>query len=270
MFDLHVHTIHSADGRQTVEEACEAAIRRGLRGIAVCDHADMWFSEKLNTPAEIRACMEDVRRARRIYGDRLEILQGVEMAEYLDDPEGADRILSQEGFDVILGSVHSLRFEDIDDSYSRVDFSEMPEDQIRRFMKKYFFLMSEMIEKTDFDVLTHLTCPLRYVNGKYKRGIDPCCFEKEILTVFRQIIEKDIPLELNTSGIHSFYGRYMPDPSLLRAYADMGGRLITVASDAHAPQYIGNAFPEARALLRDLGFNAYCVFRQRKLFQYGF
>ena len=269
MFDLHVHTLHSADGRQTLEEACKAAIAKGLRGIAICDHADMWFSEKLNTPAEILACMEDVRRARRIYGDRLEILQGVEMAEYLDEPEQAERILSQDGYDVILGSVHSLLFEDIDDSYSRVDFSQMPEEKILRFMKKYFFLMSEMIEKTDFDVLTHLTCPLRYINGKYKRNIDPLHFEKEIRTVFAQIIEKDIPLEINTSGIGSFYGQYMPGIPLIRMYAHMGGKLLTLASDAHVSQNVGNAFPATRAILQDMGFDSYCIFRQRKLCQLG-
>ena len=270
MFDLHIHTLHSADSQQTIEEVCESALRTGLSGIAVCDHADMWFSKKLNTPLQISRCMEDVRRAREIYGDRLEILQGVEMAEYLFDPIESERILNLGGFDVILGSVHSLMFEDIDDSYSRVDFSVMPEEKILRFMKRYFLDMSEMIEKTDFDVLTHLTCPLRYINGKYKRNIDIHYFDKEIHEIFDRIIRKDIPLEINTSGIGSFYNRYMPDVSLIRAYAKAGGKLVTLASDAHVPQNVGNAFPETRAVLQDIGFDSYCVFRQRKLFLHSF
>ena len=270
MYDLHVHTLHSADSKQTLSEACEAAIRRGLEGIAVCDHADMWFAEKLNTLEEIRSCMEDVRRARTLYGDRLEILQGLEMAEYFYDPPLADRIEGLGGFDVILGSVHSILYEDIDDSYSRVDFSTMPEEKIHGFLKAYFSEIAEMIEKTDFDVLTHLTCPLRYVNGKYGRNIDILRFEKELCGIFRQIIEKDIPLEINTSGLGSFYGRYMPDPFLVDKYKKMGGRLVTVASDAHAPQSVGNAFAETKALLQDMGFGSYCIFRQRKLIQRGF
>ena len=270
MFDLHIHTFHSADGKQSVSQACERALQQGLKGIAICDHADMWFSKKLDTPLQISRCMEDVRRAREIYGDRLEILQGVEMAEYLYDPIEADRILNLGGFDVILGSVHSLMFEDIDDSYSRVDFSSMPEEKILRFMKRYFYAVSEMIEKTDFDVLTHLTCPLRYINGKYKRNIGIHYFDKEIHEIFEQIIGKDIPLEINTSGIGTFYGRYMPDVPLIRTYADMGGKLITLASDAHVSQNIGNAFAETRIMLQDMGFDSYCVFRQRKLDIRGF
>ena len=270
MFDLHIHTLRSADSKQTIDEVCESALQKGLTGIAICDHADMWFSKKLDTPSEIRKCMEDVRRARDVYGDQLEILQGVEMAEYLYDTAESDRILNLGDFDVILGSVHSLMFEDIDDSYSRVDFSRMPEEKILRFMKQYFLTMTEMIEKTDFDVLTHLTCPLRYINGKYKRNIDIGCFRKEISEIFNQIIRKDIPLEINTSGIGTFYGYCMPDIPLLRTYTNMGGKLITLASDAHTPQNVGNAFDSVRTALQDIGINSYCVFRQRKLYLQGF
>ena len=270
MFDLHIHTLHSVDSKQTIDQVCESAIEKGLQGIAVCDHVDMWFSKKLNTPAAFADCLKDVCRAKARYGDRLEILQGVEMAEYLYDPENAERILGLGELDVILGSVHSVFFEEIDDSYSRIDFSSMPEEKIVRFMKQYFFHVAEMIEKTDFDVLSHLTCPLRYINGKYKRNIDVRCFEKEILPIFERIIQKDIPLEINTSGIGSFYNSYMPDTSLIRTYAKMGGKLITLASDAHVPQNIGNAFRETRDVLRESGFESYCIFRQRKLCQQGF
>ena len=270
MFDLHIHTLRSVDSKQTIDEVCRSAIQRGLQGIAICDHVDMWFSEKLHTPEAIRDCVQDVRRAREVYGDRLEILQGVEMAEYLFDPVNAERILSLGEFDVILGSVHSVAFEEIDDSYSRIDFSAMPEEKLVRFMKKYFFHISEMIEKTDFDVLTHLTCPLRYINGKYKRNLDAARFEKEILPIFDEIIRRDIPLEINTSGIGSFYNSYMPDTDLIRTYKNMGGRLITLASDAHVPQNVGNAFSETKSVLQDIGFDSYCVFRKRVLCQQGF
>ena len=270
MFDLHIHTLHSPDSKQTIDEVCESALQKGLQGIAICDHVDMWFSENLDTPTQIRECVEDVCRARAQYGDRLEILQGVEMAEYLYDKENADRILSLGEFDVILGSVHSVAFEEIDDSYSRIDFSQMPEEKLLRFMKKYFFHISEMIEKTDFDVLTHLTCPLRYINGKYKRNLDVHHFKKEILEIFEQIIRKDIPLEINTSGLGSFYSQYMPDVSLIRTYKNMGGKLITLASDAHVPQNVGNAFPATRSVLQDMGFDSHCVFRKRNLCLQGF
>jgi hypothetical protein len=49
-----------------------------------------------------------------------------------------------------------------------------------------------MVEKTDFDVLTHLTCPLRYIKGKYERNIDMMYFKNEIGDILKEIIRKDI------------------------------------------------------------------------------
>lgn len=264
MFDLHIHSKNSPDSTQTIEEICESAIARGLTGFALCDHVDTWFFEKDHMYEGLQGSIQDVKKAKVLYGDRLDILQGVEMAEYLSFPEKAESILSLTDFDMILGSVHSLYYEDIDDAYSRVDFSVMPEEKIKGFLKEYFFRMKEMIDKTDFDVLSHLTCPLRYINGKYHRNIDAMAFISDIREILDLIIGKDIAMEINTSGVGGFYNEYMPDRRIWKLYAEMGGKKITVGSDAHTPQSVGNAFPQTMALLQDMGFSHYCVFRGRQ------
>ena len=265
MFDLHVHSKNSHDSKQSLDEICKSAIARGLSGVAVCDHADTWFFEKDRVFDVFENCMRDIETAEKTYADRLEILRGIEMAEYLDRPEEADRLLGAHDYDIILGSVHSVLYEDIADSYSRIDFSVMPKEKILGFLRVYLEKMAAMAEKTDFDVLTHLTCPLRYINGKYQQKIDMMDFKDEIYDILKTIIKRDIALEINTSGIGSFYGDYMPHSDILRMYADIGGKLIATGSDAHASQYIGNAFAEAQALLETLGLREYCVFRRRKM-----
>ena len=264
MFDLHIHTLHSVDSNQTLDEICTQAINIGLEGIAICDHVDLWFAENLQTEDAIRNCIADVKKAKERYGSRLTILQGMEMAEYLYDPQTAEKILSLGELDVILGSVHSVRFEGIDDSYSRIDFSSMPMEKIHGFLKEYFRHIAEMVEKTDFDVLTHLTCPLRYINGKYHRNADVLQHQKEIFEIFEQIIRKGIALEINTSGLNTPFGETMPPRFLIESYKNMGGERITLASDAHIPQNIGNGFAQASAMLQDIGFDGYCIFRNRK------
>ena len=264
MFDLHIHTLHSVDSKQTLDEVCTQAINIGLEGIAICDHVDLWFAENLKTEDAIRSCIADVKKARERYGSRLTILQGMEMAEYLYDPQTAEKILGLGELDIILGSVHSVRYENIDDSYSRIDFSEMPMEMIDGFLKKYFRCITDMIEKTDFDVLSHLTCPLRYINGKYRRNVDIMQYRKEIFDIFEQIIQKEIALEINTSGLNTAFGECMPNRLLVQSYKKMGGKRITLASDAHVPQNIGNGFSQATEMLQDMGFEGYCIFRQRK------
>lgn len=41
IFDLHVHTNYSYDGRGSIEEIVESAIAKQLDGIAICDHNTM-------------------------------------------------------------------------------------------------------------------------------------------------------------------------------------------------------------------------------------
>jgi histidinol phosphatase-like PHP family hydrolase len=45
----------------------------------------------------------------------------------------------------------------------------------------------------------------------------------------------------------------------------MGGKRITLASDAHIPQNIGKGFAETAAVLQNIGFDSYCIFRQRNV-----
>lgn len=264
MFDFHIHSENSPDSVQTLDEICEAAIKRGLAGIAICDHVDMWFFDKDKMYEGIQNSIRDVRLAKETYGDELWLFQGVELAEYLYDPIRADSIYQLCDYDVVLGSVHSLFYEDITDSYSRIDFSTMSEMQIYGFLAEYFHKMTDMIEKVDFDVLSHLTCPLRYINGKYKRNIDIMRFRDTIASIYEMIIKKEVALEVNTSGIGDFYGEYMPNAELLRMYFEMGGRLITIGSDAHIPQKVGNAFAQTKVLLRNIGFDSYCYYQKRQ------
>jgi histidinol phosphatase-like PHP family hydrolase len=50
----------------------------------------------------------------------------------------------------------------------------------------------------------------------------------------------------------------------------MGGKLVTLASDAHVPKNVGNAFRETAAVLQNMGFDGYCIFNKRILSVRGF
>ena len=96
------------------------------------------------------------------------------------------------------------------------------------------------------------------MRGKYGIPVDMSEYQAEIEAILRIVVKRHIALEVNTSGIGSFYGEYMPYASILRKYREMGGYLITLASDAHTADRTGNGFDDAVRMLKDLGFtNAY-------------
>ena len=51
---------------------------------------------------------------------------------------------------------------------------------------------------------------------------------------------------------------------VLRDYKDLGGEIITVGSDAHAPEPLGKGLREAYAMMADCGFRYVAVYHQRK------
>lgn len=47
-------------------------------------------------------------------------------------------------------------------------------------------------------------------------------------------------------------------------YRELGGEIITLGSDAHAPGAVGTAIRENQALLRRCGFTRFCTFCRRQ------
>lgn len=264
MYDSHIHSNNSHDSKQTLDEICTAAIALGLKGISICDHADVCYSKELDTPFHIKNCIEDVKAARQKYGDNLKILQGVEMAEYITDTEEGEKLLNLCNYDVILGSVHTVCFDEFKNSYSRIDFGSISEERIYIFIKEYFNKMLEMTLKTDFDVLSHINCPMRYINGKYNRNLNIMKFKDEISDLLQLIIKKEIALEINTSGFTPEMDGLMPNMEIISLYKDLGGKLLTLGSDAHVSSNIGKGFKETKEMLKTFGFNNYVYFESRK------
>ena len=48
-----------------------------------------------------------------------------------------------------------------------------------------------------------------------------------------------------------------------KRYKELGGELITIGSDAHRPEDIGFAYDRTEALLKELGYKYYAVYKQR-------
>ena len=72
--------------------------------------------------------------------------------------------------------------KDLEMPYSKIDFSQLSIEKVYEYMDCYFNDIITMIEETDFDILAHLTCPLKYIKGKFniiKKNIN----FKKVLTI---------------------------------------------------------------------------------------
>ena len=269
-YDQHLHTHCSHDSRESLDAICRAARARGLSGVAITDHADLFGIDPAETRERIARSVLEADEAQDRYPD-LSVARGVEIGDYFSDPDGGRAILSLSDYDLVIGSVHCLSFGKLNDAYSRCDFGESWSDgEIDGLFAHYLSLVSTMTEKNDFDVLAHLTCPLRYLVGKYRRRVDLVRHRDAIAAILSAVIRSGRSLEVNTSGLSDTApgGMMMPDEPILSLYRDLGGKRITFGSDAHAAGRVGAGFEEARKRLSALGFTRYAVYRKRQPIDY--
>jgi len=265
LFDTHTHTTNS-DGRSSAMEMCASALEKGAAGIMFTDHANMNYYWDRDTYASIQRSIGDVRQAKDAFAGKLQVFGGVELGEYLYAPEKAEKVLALNCFDAILCSVHLVPKAGWSLAYNRIVFDEsIPDEELTDYLRLYFDLLSETVDCFDFDILAHIQCPVRYMNGKYGRTADVMLFAEKIQEILEKIIRRDIALEVNTARLYTPPGTYnFRMEEILRMYKRLGGKYVTLGSDAHQASAVVNGFREAMELLKRCGFDRYCYYENRE------
>ncbi len=264
--DTHTHSLHSHDSRCPIADMAQSERVKGISVMTVTDHCDIELHETLDVQAVVSGSIDDAAKTDGKV-DGIEILRGIELGEAIYFPEVAKKIYENNPCDLVIGSVHAVRFEGYEMPYSMIDFSQFNEEILIAYLDKYFDDMLVMINTVPFDVLAHITCPLRYINGKYGFQIDCRRFEEKIINILKEINRRSIALEINTSCKGTAYDEFMPEEWIIKAYKDLGGSLVTLASDAHVAGNAAHYFSEALALLKKHGFKNIYYFKGRYLCQ---
>jgi histidinol-phosphatase (PHP family) len=89
-------------------------------------------------------------------------------------------------------------------------------------------------------------------------------FKPIITRILQTIIQKNKGIELNTSGFRYGLGVMHTRLELLTLYKNLGGKIITLGSDAHYLKDYQKDFDAAIRLLRAAGFTEVAQFEDRK------
>lgn len=262
LIDCHNHSLHSFDGQEKVADVLENAGKLGLQIFALTDHCDMIGGADPDTlRREIAASVDEVVCWRESHRTNCRMLCGIELGDPQENLPLAQEMLALRPYDVVIGSVHTDGNED----YYFGRYDQMRDEEIDASLTRYYQRQIEAAKWGQFDVLAHITYPLRYVVGDYGRKVQMERYLPLIDTLFDIIIEKGIVLEVNTSGLRQKIGETLPNEALLRRYYDRGGRLITLGSDAHTIPVMAYGMNQTEELLRQIGFTEVCWFAQRKM-----
>ncbi|WBW99319.1 histidinol-phosphatase HisJ family protein [Oceanirhabdus sp. W0125-5] len=253
--DHHIHTDNSFDSVEKVKNMCEKAVSEGIEIIGFGEH----FStiERLPTYGHMNFQKYDyeIECCRRLFKDKLEILKGLEICSPQFNIDSILKTVKDEGIDFIIGSVH-----DIDGPKLRKYIEgKSNKDAYEGYFKKVL----EVSEKGEYDILGHIDLLKRYAFEKLG-NYEFCDFKGIISEILNNVIRRGKAIEINTSGLDCGANELFPSIRVLKLYKELGGKLITIGSDAHSAEKLGNNHEIAVNALRDLGYGEYYYYKQRK------
>lgn len=255
--DYHLHSKYSFDGHESLEAICERAIEQGMNEIAVTDHCDIYSNKPYTYILDCRALYSELREVAERYSPRLKVRIGAELGQPQANPVQARQFLSDYDLDFVIGSVHNME-NDTDIYY--YDFAAL--DCVEVYDHYVDWLM-ELAINYDYDVIGHITYPLRYMTQR-GFGIDIKPFEEKIRALYKIIIGRGKGIELNVSGLYRENGDTMPSFEMLKWYRECGGEIITAGSDAHYLEHVGLPIRQGMELIRRAGFGYITTFEKRK------
>ncbi|MBQ4316790.1 MAG: histidinol-phosphatase HisJ family protein [Clostridia bacterium] len=269
MFDNHTHSQYSCDipkgEGNTIRELCISAIEKGLSGIAVTDHYDIdGMLDGHYPPLDSVGIAHDVMEAKEEFKGKLKVLHGIELAQANQYPIEATEKANSQPYDIVLGSLHTVKGMY---DFGTTSIEKMSKNEYVSIWNRYLSDMIDVINWGNFDVLTHITYPKRYylikgipddfpdIKNKGREYFEP---------ILKAVIDKGFSLECNTSGLRQTIGECLPNEDLFRFYYELGGRDVSIGSDAHFERHLGANFKEATEMLKNIGFEYLAKFESRK------
>jgi len=255
--DHHVHTRFSPDSSADIESYLLRAKALGLTSVMFTDHADFGTGDELfKDLIDYEGYFNHMKTLEKAYG--IPIRVGVEVGYEKNHRGAIDEFLHRFDFDFVIASIH---YGDGMDFYLGDFFYGKTQEEA---YYRYFEILLEMVENfTNYEVVGHLDYITRYgpFEQKKYRYRD---FKEIIDEILKGIIARQRGIEVNTSGLRGLLGVTFPGEEVLRRYLELGGRTITIGSDAHFNEdYYAGVLDEVDRL-KALGYTGISAFEKRK------
>ncbi len=255
MFDFHMHSRVSFDGHDSGEVLARAAAAAGLKEICFTDHIDYDPLGTMPDMAFDTAAYNAEYDALEISG--LKIRRGMEFGLARDNAAQFREDLKRRHFDFVLGSIHFV--DDLD-----VYFEPFWQDKtVFQAERRYLEETLACVQVHDgFDVLAHLTYIAKTRSHHAPRPV-PYAEHRELIDeILRVVAAKGKGLEMNTSGVDRC-GGFLPTKDYFQRFKELGGEIVTVGSDAHTADRVGQYSYQACEIFKDV-FGYVCTFEDRK------
>ena len=269
--DYHIHSEYSDDSVEPMETIIKSAIEKNIFEICFTDHVD--YDIKADHDAFMQ--MNNVKKAKyekllnvdypnyfkeievlkNKYKDRIIIKKGLEFGVQTHTIDKFRKLFNSYDLDFIILSCHQ---SDNKEFWNYAYQEGKTEDEYN--LGYYQEIYNCIKQYNDYSVLGHLDLIQRYNKKRY-----PFEKSKDIITkILKKVISENKGIEINTSSFAYKLEDLTPSRDILSLYYELGGKIITIGSDAHKAGNVGSHIDFIQQELKNIGFRYFCTFDKMK------
>jgi len=280
--DSHVHLQPHGERppvtRERIERYLDVARERGVEQVAFTEHLfrfeeaykllhGWWDADRAHPELSAVAAAywgddvsmgvaDYVRVIEEAKSAGLPVLLGLEMDWLPGRADELRQFLAPYDWDIVLGSVHWIGSWGFDSTTSDLDRAEWERRDTDGVFDDYAALLRELASAGLCDVLAHPDLPKLF-------GHRPTSFTPLHSAIVEAAQAGRCAVEINSNGYNRVVAEPYPAlPVLERARA--AGLSITLASDAHQPEQVGQRFDDLADLAARAGYQEFVSFRERR------
>ena len=256
--DQHVHSCYSFDSEQSIKEYLLKASELGLSYFVLTDHCDLDYLDKgKDLFFDIKKRDLELENLQKEFKE-IKILKGIEIGYKPSQLDRINEIISSNNFDLINLSLHEA---DGIDYFVKEEFISRGIDNT---LKNYFENEIKAVTSfNNYDVFSHFDYGFKTA-FRIDSSIKIDKYKKYLIKIMNVLIQKEKALEINIK-VQSFlpleHTKYV-----LKLYKKLGGKYLTLSSDAHEIKFFRYNFDNYIELIKSCGFDelTYFVGRNKK------
>lgn len=255
-----MHTDLSPDSDVPIDTYAAIALEHGIAEIAITDHVDF----EPGAPAFGYTTFADRERIVRDAAERwgpqgVAIRFGVELTYDRSWEADIRAHLADHAYDFTIGSVHDR----VDSPYSPGRVATwIAGKSLAEVVAPSFDEVTAAARSGLFDAIGHIDNVKRYLYPHIRPSAledAPELYEP----ILRALVDSGTALEVNTSGLRYPIAVTFPHPAIVVRFHELGGRALTVGSDAHRAEHANWGLDDGYTIATDAGFADLVIRRGR-------
>ena len=248
--NYHVHSTY-CDGKNTLEENVQEAIRLGFTSIGFSSHSHTSFSNYGLTYENQPKYIKEISDLKKKYADKIEIYAGIEKDLFTDDTAG---------YDYVIGSVHYTKPDEscAIDNGTEVMLKNVNENfggDFLKYARHYFEITTYLPLKTRCNIIGHFDIVSIYNDNNIYFDENSKKYLDYALSAAEYIIKKHgCIFEMNSGAVFRGYkSSVYPSFKILKGIRELGGEIM-LNTDSHKISALSFKQDDMALLAKEAGF----------------